>query len=415
MMSLEIVIVGGGPIGCWTAIQAIRRNPKLQITIYERFENYQRDHIMTIRRKSLAHCQPSGNEQKDFMLRLFRFQSTCSELCGLSKRSGLRGHFGLPRILDIRTIDFERFLKQECKAAGITFIFKHVDGPEELLDAHPNCEHFIVADGANSKMRTKLWGPDCVFRREILPSLDFKYKAIGQPRYLVKSTFPDLAHIGLENIGLKGTDGLTDVNLRFVVSKDDYDAIPPATFKDPLIVTPASPFWKKMSKKRLYGNRTFRDDFYEILRMRQVFAAEKLAETPIRMTKIYLSRYTANEFAKTTSHCGRIRGWFLVGDSAMGMPFYRSVNSGLILGSQLSLLLSQALSISRKVKVYNSLIRPARVIQEFTRTKYLEYKAFALLTVIRPILFHAARVPGLRDFIVRPFDHVARWRGARFP
>src|SRR5262249_27563013 len=146
------------------------------------------------------------------------------------------------------------------------------------------CEHFIAADGANSKLRTKLWGADCVYRRDILPSLDFKYKAVGQPRYLLKSTFSELAHIGLENVGLQGPDGLTEVNLRFVVNKDDYDAIPAATFKEPLIVTPGSPFWEKMSQKRLYGNRTFRDDFYESLRMRREFAAEELADAPITVT-----------------------------------------------------------------------------------------------------------------------------------
>jgi hypothetical protein len=106
MMGSEIVIVGGGPIGCWTAIQAKRRNPELDVTIYERFENYQRDHIMTIRRKSLTHCQPAGKEQKDFMLRLFSFQSTCSELCSLSKPSKFTSDFRFPRLLDIRTIDF---------------------------------------------------------------------------------------------------------------------------------------------------------------------------------------------------------------------------------------------------------------------------------------------------------------------
>jgi 2-polyprenyl-6-methoxyphenol hydroxylase-like FAD-dependent oxidoreductase len=306
-------------------------------------------------------------------------------------------------------------MKQECKTAGITFIFKRVQSPEEVMDAHPNCEHFIVADGANSKMRAALWGPDCIYRRDILPSLDFKYKAVGQPRYLLKSTFPKLAHIGLENVGMMGPDGLTEVNLRFVVSKGDYEAIPTATFKKPLVVTPNSSFWDRMDKKSLYKKRTFRDGFYDFLLMRQEFAGEKLADVPITMTKIYLSRYTARKFSKTTLYAGRTRGWFLVGDAAMGMPFYRSANSGLILGSQLGLLLSKTLSVSQKVMVYNFLMRPARVVQEFVRIKYLEYKAHALLKVIRPVLFHAARVPGLRFCIVRTFDHVAWWRGARIP
>jgi hypothetical protein len=99
----------------------------------------------------------------------------------------------------------------------------------------------------------------------------------------------------------------------------------------------------------------------------------------------------------------------------MGMPFYRSINSGLILGAQLGLLLSTSTSPGKKAAIYNRVVRPARVASEFRRTKYLECKAHALLKVIRPILFHAVRIPGLRGLVVKPFDVVARWRGARYP
>jgi hypothetical protein len=327
----------------------------------------------------------------------------------------LSEHPGLPRLLDIRTIDFERIVKEDCEAAGIKFVHRKIDSPCEVMDAHPDCAHFIAADGANSKMRAAIWGADCLYRYDILPSLDFKYKAKGQPGYLLKSTFDRLAHVGLENINLQGPDGCSDVNLRFVVSQEDYDAIPPATFKEPVTVTPDSAFWRRMSPKRLYGGRTFKDDFYDFLEMRRGFAGEQRPDSTITMTKIYLSRYTAPEFAKTVRHGGRDRTWFLVGDAAMGMPFYRSINSGLILGAQLGLLLSTRLSPGKKSAVYNRAVRPARIVSEFRRTKYLECKAHALLKVIRPILFHAARMPGLRGAVVKPFDVVARWRGAPGP
>jgi hypothetical protein len=99
----------------------------------------------------------------------------------------------------------------------------------------------------------------------------------------------------------------------------------------------------------------------------------------------------------------------------MGMPFYRSINSGLILGSQLGILLGRDANPSAKSTIYNSVIRPARIFNELRRTKYLEGKAHLLLKAIRPVLFNAARIPGLRTPIVEPFDAVARWRGARFP
>jgi len=414
-MEPEIVIVGAGPIGCWTALQAKWRNPDLKITCYERFRQYQRDHIMTIQRKSIVSWCANGAGKGDFLKRLFGAQATCSELCGSRAKLNPSVNAGLPRLLDIRTIDFERIVKSECEAAGVEFIYRKIDTPHEVMDAHPACLHFVAADGANSKMREALWGKGCLFRYDVLPSLDFKYTAKGQPGYLLKSTFDRLAHVGLENINLQGPDGCSDVNLRFVVSRGDYDAIPPATFKEPLIVAPDSPFWQRMGKKRLYGGRTFKDDFYGFLEMRRQFAGERRVGSPIRMTKIYLSRYAAPEFARTVGGGGRARTWFLVGDAAMGMPFYRSINSGLILGAQLGLLLATTMSPGRKSSIYNRIVRPARIASEWRRTKYLECKAHALLKVIRPILFNAARIPGLRIPVVAPFDAVARWRGARFP
>jgi hypothetical protein len=412
-MESKIVIVGGGPIGCWTALQVKSRNPHLDVTIYERSRDYQRDHIMTIRRSSFLRWSARSAQNDRLLAWLFGAQATCSELCGPRAVAPASG--GVAEWLDIRTLDFERIVKEDCGARGIRFVYKKVESPGEVMEAHPDCLQFIAADGANSRMRTAIWGADCLSRYDILPSLDFKYKAIGQPRYLLKSTFDRLAHMGLENINLEGPDGCSDVNLRFVVSQTDYDAIPSATFKEPLIVTPDAAFWSGMSRKPLYTGRTFREDFYDFLEMRRAFAGERIADAPITMTKIYLSRYAAREFARTIGCGARNRTWFLVGDAATGMPFYRSVNSGLILGSQLGLLLSTRRSARQRVRIYNHLIRPARVASEFRRTRYLECKAHALMKVIRPILFHAARMPGLRAPIVEPFDVVARWRGARFP
>ncbi len=279
-MGSEIVIVGGGPIGCWTALQAKWRHPDLKITCYERFLQYQRDHIMTIQRKSIVRWCANGARKGDFLGRLFGAQATCSELCGSRTKLNPPAKSGLARLLDIRTIDFERIVKAECEAAGVEFVYRKINSPREVMEAHPACLHFIAADGANSKMREAIWGKGRLYRYDILPSLDFKYKAKGQPGYLLKSTFDRLAHIGLENINLQGPDGCSHVNLRFVVSQEDYDAIPPATFKEPLTVAPDLPFWQRMNKKRLYGGRTFKDDFYAFLEMRRTLRGRTAGGQP---------------------------------------------------------------------------------------------------------------------------------------
>jgi 2-polyprenyl-6-methoxyphenol hydroxylase-like FAD-dependent oxidoreductase len=49
----NIVIVGGGPVGLWTAIQLKRRRPDLEIRIYERYETYQRSHVLRLEHLSM--------------------------------------------------------------------------------------------------------------------------------------------------------------------------------------------------------------------------------------------------------------------------------------------------------------------------------------------------------------------------
>jgi 2-polyprenyl-6-methoxyphenol hydroxylase-like FAD-dependent oxidoreductase len=157
-MGSKIVIVGGGPIGCWTALQAKKRNSSLDTICYERFRDYRRDHIMTIQRRSIIRWCAKDAANDSFLKRLFGAQATCSELCGTRADSGNSQKASLPRLLDIRTIDFERIVKEECEAVGVRFIYRKIESPEILMDEHQDCAHFIAADGANSRMRAAIWG-----------------------------------------------------------------------------------------------------------------------------------------------------------------------------------------------------------------------------------------------------------------
>ena len=44
----ETIIVGAGSVGLWTAIQIKKRQPNNNITIYERYEKYQRSHVLRL-------------------------------------------------------------------------------------------------------------------------------------------------------------------------------------------------------------------------------------------------------------------------------------------------------------------------------------------------------------------------------
>jgi len=417
----EIVIVGGGPIGCWTALQIRKRIPGARITVYERKKVYERDHILSIRKSSFFQWSKNTPKNAAFLSAIFNAQATFNIASGLHDggpkiRVDLRdvpnSIFAywrrLPRILDIRTIDFERIVKEECQNSDVTFVYRDMKTPDEVMDLHPACTRFIAADGARSKMRTALWdGENGMWRRDIFPSVDFNYTSHGQARYLRVNTYDKLGHVYAENIGI-AKDGLSVVNLRLIVSPGEYAAIPPADFRRPLIVTPDLEFWNHTGVSPIYG-RTLKQDFYDLIRLRARHANENITGNNIRITKIYLSQYRARGgFARSVERNGRRVDWFLVGDAAMGMPFYRSINSGLILASQLAYLLATPwVGQAFKAGVYNYYTRPFRVLREAANVRRTELRVRLYTGVIRPLLYKIAQTPA-RPLLALPFDLALR-------
>jgi 2-polyprenyl-6-methoxyphenol hydroxylase-like FAD-dependent oxidoreductase len=415
----EVVIIGGGPIGCWTALQVKRRLPHAQITIYERKPVYERDHVLTISRDSFFQWSTGGAEDNAFLQQIFAAQATCSIASGFGTGNApppvdlsgaghnrLSAWRRLPKVLDIRTIDFERILKASCTQLGVNFVYRRVETPQEVMGQHPGCTTFIAADGAHSKMRTALLGPDALWTRDIYPSLDFNYVSHGQARYLRVNTYDKLGHVYAENIGLE-QNGRSAINLRLIVSRDEYDALPDATFKAPLIVTPDSPFWQACGPSRTYG-RTLKQDFYDLMQLRAQHANERPTDDPIRLTKVYLSQYVARRFATEVQQDGQTRSWFLVGDAAMGMPFYRSINSGLILGAQLAYLLGTPLvGEQSKVAVYNNFTQPWRIAREFARIGKTEARIMFYKNLARPAMHKLAQTP-LAPLVRIPADYALK-------
>lgn len=367
-MCADVVVVGGGPVGCWTAIQIKKRNPDLDVQVYERNEEYQRDHMMSIKRKSLlGHAKHTGDAAEKALYAAISAAQSSPEDAPVDGE--------LRRVTYIRTLDFEKILKDHCAALGVGFTTKKVETPQEIMDLHPECGLFVAADGAHSAMRKALLGENDLYKKDMLPSIDVKYQVEGKAQYMHTPTYDKIDMIVIESIG-KEENGRSQVALRYLVDEETFKELPEATFKKPL---------------SFQESGMFRHWIREFQTLRQANTGETRIEDTEVVTKIKLSQYASKKFAVKTGDDKRKAGWFFAGDAAMGMPFYRSINSGLLLSSQLGAILgNSALPLGMKTGLYSA-IRPFKLAREFGAVSAKLSGIRVYKAAVRPVLRGLAR------------------------
>jgi hypothetical protein len=403
-MCADVVIVGGGPVGCWTAIQIKNQNPELEVCIYERYANYRRDNKLSIDRASFeSHRKVMGDALE---AQLFKDIASAN-----NSAAHLEDSKGLRPVTHISTQDLERILKDHCEKRGIAFAVKAMETPEQVMELHPECQIFVGADGAHSKMRKGLLGEDDLYKKDLLHSLDVTYRVKGQAKYLAEPTYDKMDMIVVETVG-REQNGETIVGLRFLVNQESFTKFPEATFKKPVFMDDYSTYqgegrsrkvapgdveglarkqravdiFNEMNEEEIRQVTLFREDLRKFQDIRKNFAGEELIEASETVTKIKLSQYASKKFAMTVDNQSRRAGWFLVGDAAMGVPFYRSVNIGLKMGSQLGAVIGgNDFSTDVKAKLYNA-IRPLKLASEFGLVAAKLGGINAYKTAVRPAL-----------------------------
>lgn len=329
----DVVIVGAGPVGLWAAIQAKKRNPDLKIRIYERHQEYQRSHVLKLEAFSLllyAKLTHDAAERAFFEEVTGRAYDTI--LSPTAKKS-----------VYVRTNDLEVALKTYAAKLGISIAYETIETPEQAMDKHPNCRHFVAADGARSKMRQAIMGDDDVAldKNDLQYVVEMKYHAEGRaPRLGTGGNYKTnkmLTSMAFEYMG-REKNGITPGTIRFFVDKETYDAMPKAEFKDPV----------HLGDPRIPASLAKDIETYMSVRAKE--AGEKYIEGSAKISKLTLSHYVAKDFA--AQYKGR--NWYLVGDAALGVPYFRSLNAGLIIASQLAFVLTNKLiPNAAKIGAYN--------------------------------------------------------------
>lgn len=351
----DVVMVGAGPVGLWTALQIKKRNPHWDIVVYERHEQYQRSHVLRLDHWSLLLY---GRNTKDAREHQFYDEITGKQLSQIMT--------SVADSVYIRTNDLEAALKSYARDKGIRIQTRTIANPEQVMQEHPECTMFIAADGAHSKMRASLLGEKALDEYVLQSIVEVKYKVKGSAiKANMLETNQNTNHMVFEYVG-REKEGFSPVTLRFFLDEKTYKNLPDASFKSPLAIdSPLLP-------------QTLKEDIQKYIGLRTHAGDSGFCHDTGFLTKLNLSLYCARKFAIEVDG----KAWFLVGDAALGVPYFRALNSGLILGSRLAQILTSeswpvGSGIKGKMGFYN-FHRPLHITTEFTiaRGKDMALKGF---------------------------------------
>jgi len=329
----KYVIIGAGPVGLWTAIQLKKRNPDCDVVFYERYTEYKRKHILKIQNSSLFFGASKVKSKNDDVFFNNVFEAPRFKI----KMSPLAKNY-------ISTKSIEAGLKTWALKLGCKIVLQKIETLDELITLHGKDTDFIIANGASSDLRAQLIG-DNVERMDLQHIIELKSTIIGNLKKLKTKDLNKFKNLGFEYIGKK-VNNKTSFNLRLFVSEKEYEQMPEASFKEPL-------------KDYNFLPKTIKNDLILYAKLHNISISD-LFDTG-QVSKLQLSVYCANEFAKEYKGAN----FFLVGDAAMGVPYFRALNSGLVLGSRLSYILNNS---GNSVSLYN-LYKPIHKNAEFTLAK----------------------------------------------
>ncbi len=349
----NILIIGGGPVGLWTAIQLKRERPDFHVIVHERYTSYRRNHVLRLKKSSLRSPPHKDNSPGEDLLFKALLNNSSSTL--------------LSNQITIRTKELEELLKQHAIGLGAEIRYTEIPSANVLKSMYPSCGAFIAADGAHSLIRKEIFSNQLDINKDLQFVIELKYDVSGPTKAL--NIFTDhyrsvklLKYPVLEYVG-RNANGTTPITLRFFVPEHVYVEVGEASFKDPITV--------ENYQKRL--TKSLSDEVNTYLTIRKSILGDRPVFDSMKLSKLKLSVYGAKNFGKTEKNAK----WFLVGDAAMGMPYFRSLNAGLLCGSVLAKLLSNRTDV---IAAYNHFARKRlkneycmALIKNMLLTLYIKY------------------------------------------
>lgn len=315
----DVVIIGGGPIGLWTAIQT-KVLSKTDVLVVEKYSEYRRADIRLNINASSFNGIPK-----------------CEPLQVLVKKWG-------NKVVPIKEIEDE--LAKCAHNLGVKILRDTTVDPKTLQEQFPTARVFVGADGARSTVRKELFG-------------DYKFNTplqyIAQVQYLIK-TPSDMVidssvqkikesaqnykkqkfsgHIITESIRREG-DGLSRVTLHVFLNEKTYWEMTDATFGNPYY------FEKDLDKVP----DVLRDTLIKWWGSNKELEIVTDVEKKNKISVIPLASYASKDVFKVVEKNNDPDDQVitaLVGDASQAFPFFRAINNGFILGTHLAQCIADA-------------------------------------------------------------------------
>lgn len=327
LSSNKFVIIGAGPVGLWSAIQTKKRFPESSVVIYEKYTTYNRNHILKIQHSSLFFGASGVHGELDEIF--------FKDVFGKSRKEVKKTPFSKTFV---STSTIEAGLKNWATSLSCEIRYRNIENLDEIISEHGEDCVFILANGAHSNLRTILLGDDDIEKTDLQYILELKSMLCNTSKELKAakanvSIKKKLKNLAFEYIG-KAKNNKTPLSLRIFVCKNLYDAVPDATFKSPIVNHDVLPL-------------DIKNDLSNYAKIHHLSIDDLFKEGQI--TKLQLSVYHARKFSSNYSGVN----FFLAGDAAMGVPYFRALNSGLVLASRLASILRLSDSSDRAADLYN--------------------------------------------------------------
>jgi flavin-dependent dehydrogenase len=329
----DVLLVGAGPVGLWTALQLKAKNPELKVLLLEKHLSYTRTQYLRLD-FSLVSDNPLVKAALEKLIQ--------------------QGEAKLDRegALSISIQFLEKCLQECASALGIKIKHQAVSDGETLKEEYPETRFIIGADGYRSTIRKTVFGVDEAElpKQDLQHMIELKYQAEGEVEKVnglkyyavqphLKGFIADKEHIKYD-----AEKNTSEVTQRFLVDKETYHDKRLATAKasDPLQLTQNIPDYLRTaisvwlnarSDVILVPNKNPR------VHSNRIKVAEGVLGPRLNKTILHIYKNEKSYHIEVDEN-GRERAWFLGGDALIGLSFMKGLNAGMESGTKLAELLT---------------------------------------------------------------------------